>query len=435
MSTVAVVGTQWGDEGKGKIVDLLMEYADVVVRFQGGNNAGHTLVVNGEKFVFHLIPSGILYREKLSLIGNGVVMDPHVLIHELDTLNAKNREVTPAQFLVSDKAHLIMPYHKLLDAGREQAKSPEKKIGTTGRGIGPCYEDKMCRSGIRAGDLLDAGFFKDRLCEAVKEKNFLLKGLYGIEPVNTDAIYDEYMTYAERLAPFITNVSVMLDEKHRQGKNILFEGAQGAQLDIDHGTYPFVTSSNTTAGALTSGAGFGPRRIDCVIGICKAYTTRVGSGPFPTELFDEIGEHMQVQGHEFGATTGRKRRCGWLDTVLVQDSARLSSLDGLAVTKLDVLSGLSELNIGVEYEIDGKRQNYLPSIITKCDRLKPVYAKINGWSQDLTGIVDYDALPSEVKDYLKKIEELTGIPTMIASVGAQRDQTILLRNPFSSDKN
>jgi len=434
MSTVAVVGTQWGDEGKGKIVDLLMKYADVVVRFQGGNNAGHTLVVNGEKFVFHLIPSGILYRDKLSLIGNGVVMDPQVLIDELTTLKSRNLDITPAQLLVSDKAHMIMPYHKLLEAGREQAKSSEKKIGTTGRGIGPCYEDKMCRSGIRVGDLLDTSFFKDRLNEALKEKNFLLKGLYGMEPADAGAIYEQYMGYAEKLAPFITNVSVMLDEKHRQGKNILFEGAQGAQLDIDHGTYPFVTSSNTTAGALTSGAGFGPRRIDCVIGICKAYTTRVGCGPFPTELSDETGEHMQVKGHEFGSTTGRKRRCGWLDAVIVQDSARLSSLDGLAVTKLDVLSGLSELNICVGYELDGKRRNYLPAIIAHCDRLKPVYTKAKGWGQELTGITAFESLPAEVKDYLKTIEDLTGVPTMIASVGPQRDQTILLKNPFSSDK-
>jgi adenylosuccinate synthase len=345
MATVIVIGTQWGDEGKGKIVDILTEDAELIVRFQGGNNAGHTLVVEGQKYVFHLIPSGILYENKVCAIGNGVVLDPAVLLQEIDGLAGKGMDVVPERFRISYNTHLIMPYHKALDHAREAAKSSGKKIGTTGRGIGPCYEDKIVRNGIKVVDLLDSSLFRDKLKDNVKEKNFLLEKMYNASPVDLEAIYSEFQEYAEKLAPYADNVSVVINEVQKKGGNILFEGAQGTQLDIDHGTYPFVTSSNTVAGGACSGAGIGPSKIDKVIGICKAYTTRVGAGPFPTELHDETGAYIQKQGAEFGATTGRTRRCGWLDGVVLNDAVRLNGVDGLAITKLDVLSGIDPLKI------------------------------------------------------------------------------------------
>ncbi|MBT8354325.1 MAG: adenylosuccinate synthase, partial [Desulfofustis sp.] len=341
MSSVVIVGTQWGDEGKGKIVDLLTRSADYVVRFQGGNNAGHTLVVNKQQYIFHIIPSGILYEDKKCMIGNGVIIDPAILLQEIGGLDEKGLPVTPQRLMISENAHLIMEYHKRLDQAQEAALANDKKIGTTGRGIGPCYVDKVGRVGIKVGDLLDESNLRDKLAAALEEKNFLLKEKFGADPVSHDVVLANLLAYAEKLSPFVGNVSVELDNARRKGENILFEGAQGTQLDIDHGTYPFVTSSNTVAGNACNGAGFGPTHIDSVIGILKAYTTRVGEGPFPTELHDETGEALQRKGGEFGATTGRKRRCGWLDGVVATDAVRLNGLTGLAITKLDVLSGQS----------------------------------------------------------------------------------------------
>ncbi len=430
MSTVVVVGTQWGDEGKGKIVDLLTEYADLIVRFQGGNNAGHTLVVDGEKFIFHLIPSGILYQDKKCAVGNGVVLDPAVFIEELRELEEKGLPVTPQRLTISENTHLIMPYHKALDHAREAAKSEGKKIGTTGRGIGPCYEDKIVRNGIKITDLLDSQLFREKLENNVAEKNFLLEKMLSAKPLDAGSIYDEYMKYAELLAPYAGNVSVLVDETRKNGGNVLFEGAQGTQLDIDHGTYPFVTSSNTVAGGACCGAGIGPSQIDCVIGICKAYTTRVGAGPFPTELFDETGDLIQRRGAEFGATTGRRRRCGWLDGVVLKDAVRLNGLNGLAVTKLDVMSGIDPISICDSYKVDGETFTAMPANIRNVERAQPVYRQVKGWEGDITGARSLEDLPGEARDYVQRIEETAGTPISILSVGPGREQTILLKNPF-----
>ncbi len=430
MSTVIVVGTQWGDEGKGKIVDLLTEYADVIVRFQGGNNAGHTLVVDGEKFIFHLIPSGILYEEKLCLIGNGVVLDPVVLIEELESLEAKSIRVGPERLKISANTHVIMPYHKALDHAREAAKAKGKKIGTTGRGIGPCYEDKIVRNGIKITDLMDSGLFREKLEDNIKEKNFILSKMLGAKTLDVESIYSEYQEYAQRLAPYVDNVSVIIDRARSASKNILFEGAQGTHLDIDHGTYPFVTSSNTIAGGACCGAGVGPSKIDKVVGICKAYTTRVGEGPFPTEIEGEAGDYMQEKGAEFGATTGRRRRCGWLDGVVLKDSVRLNGLDGLAITKLDVLSGLDPLQFCTEYELRGQFIQSMPANIREVENVSPVYDSLKGWDEDLSKAGSLDDLPDPARDYLRKIEDLAGVPIVLVSVGPERHETVMLQNPF-----
>jgi adenylosuccinate synthase len=430
MANVVIVGTQWGDEGKGKIVDLLTEHADFVVRFQGGNNAGHTLVVKGKKYVFHLIPSGILYDNKMCFIGNGVVLDPGVLLEEMDKLAASGLPVNPQRLMISERAHLIMPYHRLLDSCSESALASGKKIGTTGRGIGPCYGDKILRKGIKAGDLLDAGSLMEKLRENLEEKNFLFSKKFNCEPLKAEAVYDEYMQYAERLAPYIDNVSVALDDGRKAGKHILFEGAQGTQLDIDHGTYPFVTSSNTIAGNACTGSGFGPSHIDCVIGILKAYTTRVGEGPFPTELLDGVGDELQQKGGEFGATTGRKRRCGWLDGVIAREAVRLNGINGLAITKLDVLSGQPTLKLATSYEADGKKLTAMPGNIKTFAKLQPVYENLAGWSEEISEARSVDDLPAKARDYVKRIEEFTETPAYILSVGPGREQTMLLNNPF-----
>jgi adenylosuccinate synthase len=431
MANVVVVGTQWGDEGKGKIVDLLTRYADYIVRFQGGNNAGHTLVVEGKKFVFHLIPSGILYESKMCMIGNGVVIDPEVLLAEMQELADTGLPVTPERLMISENAHLIMPYHKSLDLNQEAALKGSKKIGTTGRGIGPCYGDKILRKGIKIGDLLDEDLFRDKLRDNIEEKNFLLTKRLNSEPVSFEDIYSQFQTLAEKLAPFLGNISVELDQARKGGKHILFEGAQGTQLDIDHGTYPFVTSSNTVASNACTGSGFGPVYIDAVIGILKAYTTRVGSGPFPSELFDEIGEQLQQKGGEFGATTGRKRRCGWLDSVVANDAIRLNSITGLAVTKLDVLSGQSTLKIATSYEADGKKYTSMPSNIRLTEKVKPAYEEIPGWQEDIGSARNIEDLPQKARDYIKRIEDITETPAAIISVGPARDETLLLNNPFA----
>lgn len=430
MSTLVVVGTQWGDEGKGKIVDLLTEYADVIVRFQGGNNAGHTLVVDGEQFIFHLIPSGILNDDKLCLIGNGIVIDPSIFIQELEGLASRGRPVTADRLRLSPNAHLIMPYHKALDHAREAAKAKGKKLGTTGRGIGPCYDDKIVRNGIKVADLLDPVLFREKLEDNVKEKNFYLTKLLNADPLDPESIYGEFQDYAKRLAPFIDDVSVLIDDALHNGKNVLFEGAQGTQLDIDHGTYPFVTSSNTVAGAACCGAGIGPSKIDRVLGICKAYTTRVGGGPFPTELEDAVGDYLQERGVEFGATTGRRRRCGWIDGVVLRDAVRINGLDGLVITKLDVLSGLSQLNICTEYDISGTRNTCMPANIREVESIRPIYRTLSGWKEDLSQMRSLEDLPEEASDYLKTIEDMAETHIMLISVGPSREQTIFLKNPF-----
>lgn len=430
MSSVVVVGTQWGDEGKGKIVDLLTRYADFVVRFQGGNNAGHTLVVEGKKFVFHIIPSGILYEDKMCMIGNGVIIDPSVLIREIDQLRQQGLGVSPARLMISERAHLIMPYHASLDQAKEAALTENNKIGTTGRGIGPCYMDKVGRTGIKAGDLQDDALFRDKLKAAVEEKNFLLTTKYNAPPLQYEEIYRLFQGYAEKLIPFYGNVSVELDKARKNNQNILFEGAQGTQLDIDHGTYPFVTSSNTIAGNACNGSGFGPAYIDAVVGIMKAYTTRVGAGPFPTELSDAIGEQLQAKGCEFGATTGRRRRCGWLDGVVANDAARLNGLTGLAITKLDVLSGQKNIKFATSYTLEGKTVSAMPSNITQAGAVVPVYESLEGWKEDIENVRQYDDLPIQAKDYIRRIEDFTGVPANIVSVGPDRAETLLLTNPF-----
>ena len=430
MSSVVVVGTQWGDEGKGKIVDLLTHYADYVVRFQGGNNAGHTLVVEGKKFVFHIIPSGILYEEKKCMIGNGVIVDPAVLLQEMRELDEQGLSVTPDRLMISERAHLIMPYHARLDQAKEAALSDKNKIGTTGRGIGPCYIDKVGRTGIKAGDLLDDSLFRNKLTAAVEETNFLLTRKFNVDPVDFEEIYATFQIYKEQLSPFLGGVSEELDRARKRDQNILFEGAQGTQLDIDHGTYPFVTSSNTIAGNACNGSGFGPAHIDSVVGILKAYTTRVGAGPFPTELFDDAGEQLQVKGHEFGATTGRRRRCGWLDGVVANDAVRLNGLTGLAITKLDVLSGHETIKMATSYELDGKTVSAMPSNINQAAAVSPVYESIQGWKEEIENVRDFDDLPVQAKDYIRRIEDFTDVKANIVSVGPDRDQTMLLKNPF-----
>ena len=432
MANVVVVGTQWGDEGKGKIVDLLTRYADCIVRFQGGNNAGHTLVVDGQQFIFHIIPSGILYEDKKCMIGNGVIIDPGVLLQEIEELAERGLTVTHDRLLISENAHLIMPYHKSLDLAAEASLAKGKKIGTTGRGIGPCYMDKVGRFGIKAGEMLDPSLFEEKLRANVEEKNFLLTRKFGIDPLSYDDIRAEFAGYAERLAPFIGNVSMALDNARKAGRNILFEGAQGTQLDIDHGTYPFVTSSNTIAGNACIGSGFGPAHIDSVVGILKAYTTRVGSGPFPTELpeGDEIGDALQSKGGEFGATTGRRRRCGWLDAVVASDAVRLNGLTGLAITKLDVLSGQPKLKIARKYTVDGREFDCMPGNIRQTAKIRPVYEEVAGWQEDISGIRRFEDLPVEARDYIKRIEDISGVEANIVSVGPDREETLLLSNPF-----
>jgi len=429
MSNIVIVGTQWGDEGKGKLVDLLAEFADIVVRFQGGNNAGHTMVVNGEQFITHLVPSGVL-QKKTCLIGNGMVVDPAVLVKELDNLGSRGIDVGPDILKISEKAHIIMPYHKQIDLAREKMKG-DKKIGTTGRGIGPCYEDKATRRGIRFVELIDPDVFRKQVNTILEEKNFYLKHYLSAETLDPESIIDQYEDYAERLAPHVVNISIVMNQAINAGKQILFEGAQGTHLDIDHGTYPYVTSSNTVSGNACCGAGIGPKEITGVIGIVKAYTTRVGKGPFPAELFDEIGDALQKKGVEFGATTGRKRRCGWLDTVLIRNSSRLNGLTGLVITKLDVLGGLKSLKICTGYKYKGETILDFPASIKILEACNPVYETLPGWSEDISDIRKIEDLPRNAKNYLSRIEEITETPINIISVGPGRDETIMINNPFT----
>jgi adenylosuccinate synthase len=428
VANAVIVGTQWGDEGKGKIVDLLAETADMVVRFQGGNNAGHTMVVKGEQFISHLIPSGIL-QKKTCVIGNGVVVDPEVLLGEIDALTRRGVDVGPAMLKICEKAHLIMPYHQAVDHAREKFKG-DKKIGTTGRGIGPAYEDKATRRGIRFVDLLDPELFAEKVNTILDEKNFYLKNYLSAETLDSKEIIDQYQAYAQRLAPYVTNISVTINAAIKDNRQVMFEGAQGTHLDIDHGTYPFVTSSNTLAGNACCGSGVGPKQINDVIGIVKAYTTRVGQGPFPSELFDDIGDKIQKNGAEFGATTGRRRRCGWLDTIILKNAVRLNGLTGLAITKLDVLDGLDSIKICTGYDYNGKTLTEFPASLKVLGDCKPIYETLPGWPEDISGMRKLDDLPQNSKNYLDRIAELTETPIDIISVGPDRDQTIVLRNPF-----
>jgi adenylosuccinate synthase len=431
MPNVVVVGAQWGDEGKGKIVDLLTLQADVVVRFQGGNNAGHTLVVDGEKTVLHLIPAGILHPGKSCVIGNGVVLDPTVFVMEIDRLKQKGFLKDDAQLMLSLDAHVIMPWHKQIDIAREAAAGAGK-IGTTGRGIGPTYEDKVARRGLRVRDLLDgarlAKRVKERLPTALEE----LKRLGATPDLDEAAIVRSYTELGKRLAVYATDVSLWLHRAIKAGKQLLFEGAQGTMLDVDHGTYPYVTSSNTVAGNAVVGCGLGPGAVDYVLGITKAYSTRVGGGPYPTELKDETGERLRKIGNEFGATTGRPRRTGWLDMVALRYAARVNGLDGIAITKLDCLTGFETLKIAVAYRVDGKLHEEMPSDLDLLERAEAVYEELPGWTEKLDGLRTFEAFPASAKAYVKRVEALSGVKVMGLSVGADRGETILLENPFRS---
>lgn len=424
MANTVIIGAQWGDEGKGKIVDMLSAQSRVIVRFQGGNNAGHTIKVKGEETVLHLIPSGILHEGKLCLIGNGVVLDPEVFLCEADHLKAKGIDVSPARLGISKKAHVIMPYHKSLDKARE-AKRAGHKIGTTGRGIGPCYEDKAARVGLRAGDLTNPELVREKVRHALLEKNVLLRELYKYDTLDEAAVCEELLQLAPRLIPYLTDVESRIHEAMRDDGDVLFEGAQGIHLDIDHGTYPFVTSSNTVAGNASAGSGVAPSKLDRVVGIVKAYTTRVGSGPFPTELLDDTGSYLRSNGHEFGATTGRPRRCGWLDAVILRETVRLNGLTDIALTKLDVLRNLPALRICVAYDYEGRRIEYLPQEEGALERVTPIYEELPGFEEDISQCSSFEDLPDAVQAYVRRIEELTGVNVSLVSVGADRQQTIV----------
>ncbi len=423
-NNLVVIGTQWGDEGKGKVVDLLTDQFDAVVRFQGGHNAGHTLVIQGKTTILHLIPSGILRPKVACLIGNGVVLSPSALLEELDTLQQHGIPASE-RLHISSSCSVILPYHIALDQAREIALG-KQAIGTTGRGIGPCYEDKVARRGIRLHEMLDEHHFSQRLREVMDYQNAILQHCYQQPPVAYQPVLDEALAQIEQIKPLITDVPAKLHALQQANKRILFEGAQGALLDIDHGTYPYVTSSNTLAGAAASGSGMGPCDIDYVLGIVKAYTTRVGSGPFPTELNDEVGQHLGKKGHEFGATTGRKRRCGWLDMVSLKRSLQLNSVSGLCITKLDVLDGLETLKIGIAYRLNGQDISIPPTDGRHIAESEPVYIELPGWKTSTVGITDYDALPAAAQHYLKQIAKLSGTPIAIVSTGPDRAETIII---------
>ena len=426
MSNMVIIGAQWGDEGKGKVVDLLSAGISAIVRFQGGNNAGHTVIVGDKKYILKLIPSGILHEGKVCLIGNGVVVDPGALCKEMDAIADQGVPVTPERLKLSRKAHLIMPYHRLLDVAREESKAADK-IGTTGRGICPCYEDRAARVGIRACDLEDLTLLRSKVAHALKEKNALLAGLYGGKPVDVDEVMAEMAPVAARLAPHLADVSTELSKVEAAGGSIMFEGAQGVHLDIDHGTYPFVTSSNTVSGNASAGGGIAPSRLGRIIGLVKAYTTRVGSGPFPTELLDQTGDYLQKQGAEFGAVTGRRRRCGWLDMVVVRESIRLCGIGEIALTKLDVLSGLNEVSICTAYMYQGQKVDFPPQVEMGMAKVTPVYETLPGWSENLERAKTWNDLPTAAQQYIRRLEELAGVPVSIISVGPDRDQTIMRR--------
>ncbi|EEG87213.1 MULTISPECIES: adenylosuccinate synthase [Proteus] len=430
-NNVVVLGTQWGDEGKGKIVDLLTERAKYVVRYQGGHNAGHTLVIDGEKTVLHLIPSGILRENVVSIIANGVVLSPEALMKEMTQLEDRGIPVR-SRLLLSEACPLILPYHIALDNAREKARG-EKAIGTTGRGIGPAYEDKVARRGLRVGDLFDKKAFAQKLKEIIEYHNFQLVNYYKVEPVDYQKTLDDIMAIADILTGMVVDVSDLLYKATQNGELVMFEGAQGTLLDIDHGTYPYVTSSNTTAGGVATGSGLGPRYVGYVLGIIKAYSTRVGAGPFPTELFDEVGDFLREKGQEFGATTGRSRRTGWLDIVAIRRAVQINSLSGFCMTKLDVLDGLKEVKLCVGYRLpNGEVIDTTPLAADEWEGIEPIYESMPGWNESTFGVKDHAQLPQAALNYIKRVEELTGVPVDIVSTGPDRSETIILRHPFDA---
>jgi adenylosuccinate synthase len=428
MSCTVVLGAQWGDEGKGKIVDILTEKADVVARYSGGHNAGHTVVIGGIKYILHLVPSGIMHGEKINIIGNGVVIDPKALLSEMDDLK-KQGVVFGKGFYISKRAHVILPYHGIIDRIREEIKG-SAKIGTTGRGIGPTYADKAARNGIRICDLYDKEVFYEKLEQNVKEANFLLEQKYGSEKLDTDAIFNEYLDYAEQIRPFVAETTYLINELHSQGKRIMMEGAQGCLLDVDFGTYPFVTSSNATAGGACTGTGLSPVKINRVVGVLKAYTTRVGGGPFPTELLDADGERLREVGKEYGATTGRPRRCGWQDLVAAKYGVITSGTTDIALTKLDVLTGMDKLKVCVAYKINGVVTEVFPPEIKSLETCEPVYEVFDGWKEDITNVQSYDELPLNARKYLDFIKNYLNVEYCLVSVGVDRKETILLKEVF-----
>ena len=429
MTSVVVVGTQWGDEGKGKITDFLSQDAEVIARYQGGDNAGHTIVIDGKKFKLQLIPSGIFFPEKISIIGNGVVVNPKSLVTELKYLHDEG--ITTDSLRISDRAHVILPYHIKLDRLQESSKG-DNKIGTTNKGIGPAYMDKAARVGIRIADLLDKEIFAERLRVSLEEKNRLFEKMYECEPIKFEDIFEEYYEYGQQIKDYVTDTSVILNDALDVGKRVLFEGAQGVMLDIDQGTYPFVTSSNPVAGGVTIGSGVGPSKINKVVGVCKAYTSRVGDGPFPTELFDEVGDRIREVGHEYGTVTGRPRRIGWFDSVVMRHSRRVSGITNLSLNSIDVLSGLDTVKICLAYDLDGERIDHYPASLEQLKRCKPIYEELPGWSEDITGCRSLDELPENARNYVRRVGELVGVRISTFSVGPDRDQTNILESVWAN---
>lgn len=430
MASVVIVGSQWGDEGKGKMTDYLSQNADLIVRYQGGNNAGHTIVFDGKTFKLHLIPSGIFFTDKLSVIGNGVVVNPQALVEELAYL--KDQGVDPSGLRISSRAHVTLPYHILLDKCQEKAKG-EHKVGTTNKGIGPTYMDKVSRIGIRIADLLDADTFAAKLKANLAEKNQLFEKLYDVEPLKFEDIYDKFYDLGQQIKQYVTDTSVLVNDALDNGKNVLFEGAQGVMLDVDHGTYPYVTSSNPIAGGVTTGVGVGPSKVQTVLGICKAYSTRVGDGPFPTELMDATGDYIRETGHEYGTVTKRPRRIGWFDSVAIRHAKRVSGVNALSLNLLDVLTGLDTIKICTAYEINGEKIDYYPANLNDLAACKPVYEELPGWTEDITHVTHFEDLPANTQNYLKRLSELTGIALSTVSVGPDRLQTIILTDPWEKE--
>ena len=427
MSSIVIMGSQWGDEGKGKMTDWLAQKADMIVRDQGGNNAGHTIAFNGKTYKLQLIPSGIFEPQKINVIGNGVVVNPKALLGELQML--KDAGVTPSNLKISSRAHLILPYHIQLDIAQEKQRG-DRKVGTTHNGIGPAYMDKAARIGIRMCDLLEKDTFAAKLKENLAQKNALFEKIYDEEPFDFDSLFNEYNEYGQQLKDYVTDTSVLVNEAISAGKNVLFEGAQGIMLDLDHGTYPYVTSSNPVVGGALAGAGVGPQSLTKMVGVCKAYSTRVGEGPFPTELTNETGDWIREKAHEYGTVTGRPRRIGWFDAVAMRHAKRVSGMNCLSLNLLDIFTGLKKVKICTAYMLDGKQIDYYPASLKELERCEPVYEEFDGWTEDISTVTEYDQLPANAKKYLKRIEELTGLQLMTISVGPSREQTITLKDAW-----
>ena len=427
MSSIVIMGSQWGDEGKGKMTDWLAQKADMIVRYQGGNNAGHTIAFNGKTYKLQLIPSGIFEPQKINVIGNGVVVNPKALLGELQML--KDAGVTPSNLKISSRAHLILPYHIQLDIAQEKQRG-DQKVGTTHNGIGPAYMDKAARIGIRMCDLLEKDTFAAKLKEHLAQKNALFEKIYDEEPFDFDSLFNEYYEYGQQLKDYVTDTSVLVNEAISAGKNVLFEGAQGIMLDLDHGTYPYVTSSNPVVGGALAGAGVGPQSLTKMVGVCKAYSTRVGEGPFPTELTNETGDWIREKAHEYGTVTGRPRRIGWFDAVAMRHAKRVSGMNCLSLNLLDIFTGLKKVKICTAYMLDGKQIDYYPASLKELERCEPVYEEFDGWTEDISTVTEYDQLPANAKKYLKRIEELTGLQLMTISVGPSREQTITLKDAW-----